>query len=262
MLLFPHFNPVALQLGPVSIHWYGIAYVAAFLLGLSFTKYLARKHPGGGVTPDKLESLFTYVILGVILGGRLGYVLFYNLDQYLLHPLDILKVWQGGMSFHGGLLGVMLAIAWFAWKHQVNVIDLGDRVAPAVPIGLLLGRIANFINGELVGRITSPELPWSMVFPHIDLYPRHPSQLYEAALEGLLLFLLMLFATRKRIVRFQPIGIFFTGYALARILVECFRTPEITHNLGILQLTQGQLLSLPMLALGLWFLYLSSKPQN
>ena len=259
MLLFPQFNPIALQLGPIAIHWYGIAYVAAFLLGLSFTKYLVKKHPAGGITPEKIESLFTYVILGVILGGRLGYVLFYNLPHYLNAPLDILKVWQGGMSFHGGLLGVIIALAWFAWKHQVNVIDLGDRVAPAVPIGLFLGRVANFINGELVGRITSPNLPWSMVFPHVDLYPRHPSQLYQAGLEGLVLFTLLFFATRKRIVRYQPIGIFFTGYALARILAEVFRTPEIVHNLGILQLTQGQVLSLPMLMLGLYFLHLSCK---
>ncbi|TKW60967.1 MAG: prolipoprotein diacylglyceryl transferase [Blastochloris viridis] len=258
-MLFPQFNPIALQLGPIAIHWYGIAYVAAFLLGLSFTKYLVKKHPAGGITPEKIESLFTYVILGVILGGRLGYVLFYNLPHYLQFPLDILKVWQGGMSFHGGLLGVIVALAWFAWKHQVNLIDLGDRVAPAVPIGLFLGRLANFINGELVGRVTSPNLPWSMVFPHVDLYPRHPSQLYQAGLEGLVLFTLLFFATRKRIVRYQPIGIFFTGYALARILAEVFRTPEIVHNLGILQLTQGQVLSLPMLMLGLYFLHLSSK---
>ncbi len=261
MLIYPQFNPVALQLGPVSIHWYGIAYVAAFLLGLAYAKHLARRHPAGGVTPDKLESLFTYVILGVILGGRLGFVLFYNLDHYLMYPFDILKVWQGGMSFHGGLAGVMLAVAWFAWKHQVNVIDLGDRIAPVAPIGLLLGRIANFINGELVGRITSPNLPWSMVFPHVDLYPRHPSQLYEAALEGLLLLIILAFTTRTSIRRYQPLGIFFTGYALARILVETFRTPEITHNLGILQLTQGQLLSIPMLILGLYFLHLSTRKQ-
>lgn len=261
MLLFPQFNPVALQLGPVAIHWYGLAYVAAFLLGLSYAKHLTRKHPAGGVTPEKLESLFTYVILGVILGGRVGYILFYNFSHYLAYPMDALKVWQGGMSFHGGLVGVTLAMLWFAWKHQVNVVDLADRIAPAVPIGLLLGRVANFINGELVGRITSPNLPWSMVFPHVDLYPRHPSQLYEALLEGALLFVLLYLTTRKTITRWQPVGIFLTGYALARIFVECFRTPEITHNLG-LQLTQGQLLCLPMLAAGLWCLHLSTRPKN
>ncbi len=259
MLIFPQFNPVALQLGPVAIHWYGLAYVAAFLLGLSYSKYLVKKHPAEGITPDRLESLFTYVILGVILGGRLGYVLFYNPSHYVSAPLDILKVWQGGMSFHGGFLGVVLALAWFAWKYQVNVINLADRIAPAVPIGLLLGRIANFINGELVGRVTSPDLPWSMVFPHVDLYPRHPSQIYEALLEGVLLFALLALVTRKGIRRFLPSGIFLVGYSLSRILVESFRTPEITHNLGLLQITQGQLLSLPMLILGLWFLHLASK---
>lgn len=259
MLLFPQFNPVALQLGPVAIHWYGLAYVAAFILGLSYSKYLCRKFPADGITPDRLESLFTYVILGVILGGRLGYVLFYNLPHYLAYPLDIFKVWQGGMSFHGGLLGVLIAIAWFAWKHQVNVIDLGDRIAPVVPVGLLLGRLANFINGELVGRVTSATLPWSMIFPQVDLNPRHPSQLYEAGLEGLLLTFLLFLATRKRIIRWQPSGIFLTGYALSRIFVECFRTPEITHNFGFITLTQGQLLSVPMLALGLYLMYLGSK---
>ena len=258
MLLFPQFNPVALQIGPVAVHWYGLAYVAAFLLGLSYSKYLVRRHPASGITPDKLESLFTYVILGVILGGRLGYVFFYNASYYLSAPLEILKVWQGGMSFHGGFLGVVIAFLWFAWKHQVNVVDLADRIAPAVPIGLLLGRIANFINGELVGRVTSPNLPWSMIFPHVDLQPRHPSQLYEAALEGIILFALLFVVTRKSITRFLPSGIFLTGYALSRILVESFRTPEITHNLGLLQITQGQLLSLPMLVLGLYFLHLAS----
>lgn len=263
MLLFPEFNPVALQLGPVAIHWYGLAYVAAFVLGLSWSKYLVRRHPASGITPDRLESLFTYVILGVILGGRLGYVLFYNPSHYTAFPLDVFKVWQGGMSFHGGLLGVILAISWFAWKHQVNVVDLADRIAPAVPIGLFLGRLANFINGELVGRVTSAKLPWAMIFPHVDLYPRHPSQLYEAALEGLLLFILLFMATRKQIVRWQPSGIFLTGYALSRILIECFRTPEITHDFGFVTLTQGQLLSIPMLVLGLWLMQVSScgKPR-
>lgn len=259
MLLFPEFNPVALQLGPIAIHWYGLAYVAAFLLGLSYSKYLARKHPAEGITGDRLESLFTYVILGVILGGRLGYILFYNLGHYLEAPLDVFKVWQGGMSFHGGLIGVVLAVAWFAWKRQVNITDLADRIAPAVPIGLFLGRMANFINGELVGRITSPNLPWSMIFPRVDLYPRHPSQLYEAGLEGLALFLLLFFVTRKRIRRWLPTGIFFTGYGLARMFVECFRTPEIIHDLGLFYITQGQLLCVPMIALGLIMLHLATR---
>lgn len=258
MLIFPEFNPVAIELGPIAIHWYGLAYVAAFLLGLSYCKYLVNKHPTPGLNAEKLESLFTYVILGVILGGRLGYVLFYNPGHYVAAPLDIVKVWQGGMSFHGGFLGVCFAIAWFAWKNQVNVMSLADRIAPAVPIGLLLGRIANFINGELVGRVTSPDLPWAMVFPHVDFFPRHPSQLYEALLEGVILFILLFAATRKSIVPYLPSGIFLTGYALSRILVETFRTPEITHNLGLFQITQGQLLSLPMLALGLWFLHRAS----
>ncbi len=260
MLIFPNIDPVAFQIGPVAIHWYGLSYVASFLLCLAYAKHTARKHPATGITPDRLESLLTTAILGVILGGRLGYVLFYNLGHYLEYPLDVFKVWQGGMSFHGGLIGVILAMCWFAWKHQVNVVDLADRVAPAVPIGLFLVRIANFVNAELVGRQADPTLPWAMLFPYPhDQFARHPSQLYEAILEGLVLFILIYLATRKTMVRWQPVGIFLSGYALARIFVECFRTPEITHNLGILSITQGQLLSLPMLALGLYFLYLPTR---
>lgn len=260
MLLFPEFDPVIVHVyGPISIRWYGMAYVVALLLGLSYAKHLVRKHPLKNLTPDHLETLFIWVVLGVVLGGRLGYVLFYNPEHYLAYPADMLKVWEGGMSFHGGLLGVVAAILLFARKLGLNAVDLADRLTPAVPIGLLLGRIANFINGELVGRPTSPELPWSMIFPQIDLYPRHPSQLYEAGLEGALLFLLLFWVTRRPFPRFLPSGIFLTGYALARIFVENFRTPEIVHNLGLIDLTQGQTLSLPMLAVGLIFLYLAAR---
>lgn len=262
MLLFPEFNPVALQIGPVAVRWYGLAYVAALVLGLFYTRWQARKNPAPGVTPQVFDDLFTWVVLGVVLGGRLGYVLFYAPSYFLTHPLEIFMVWNGGMSFHGGTLGVITALLLFCRKHKLNVFDVADRLVPAVPIGLFLGRIANFINGELVGRPTSAELPWAMIFPQIDLYPRHPSQLYEAGLEGLLLALLLFLATRKGITRYQPIGIFLTGYGLARTVVETFRTPEITHNLGILTLTQGQLLSLPMVALGLGFLYLATKAKS
>lgn len=259
MLLFPQFDPVAFSVGPVQVHWYGLAYVAAFLSGLMYAKHLAYKHPAPGVTGDALESLFSYVVAGVILGGRLGYVLFYNFSHYLWNPLDILKVWEGGMSFHGGLVGVMVAMAWFAWKKQVNVVDVADRIAPVVPIGLLLGRMANFVNGELVGRVTSPNLPWSMIFPQVDLYPRHPSQLYEAVLEGLVLFVLLWLVTRKGIRRWEPSGVFLVGYGVARFLVENFRTPEIVHDLGIVTITQGQLLCVPMMALGLFMMWVGQK---
>jgi phosphatidylglycerol:prolipoprotein diacylglycerol transferase len=259
MLIYPQFDPVAFHLGPISVHWYGIAYVVALILGLAYVKHLARRHPAPGITPDLYENLFTYVVIGVIAGGRLGYVLFYNPSHYFHDPLDILRVWNGGMSFHGGAIGVIIAMLWVGIRARINLADLADRVVPAVPIGLFLGRLANFINGELIGRPADPNLPWSMVFPQLDYLPRHPSQLYEAGLEGFLLFILLYLATRKSIIRWQPSGIFLTGYALARILVENFRTPEITHNLGFITLTQGQLLSLPMLAAGLYLLWLSAR---
>lgn len=259
MLMFPQFNPVALQIGPVAIHWYGISYVVALMLGLWYVKHLTRKHPTPGVTADTFESLFTYIVLGVILGGRLGYVFFYAPSQFLANPLEIFMVWNGGMSFHGGLLGVITAVVLFAWRKKVPLSALADPIAAATPIGLFLVRLANFINGELVGRPTSPNLPWSMVFPHVDTLPRHPSQLYEALLEGLLLFAILFFATRKSMPRWQATGIFVTGYALARIFVENFRMPEITHNLGFITLTQGQTLSLPMLAIGLALLAFSGR---
>lgn len=257
--MYPHINPVAFRLGPVAIHWYGIAYMVGLVLGLWYAKWLARRFPARGITADTYENLFLYIVLGVILGGRLGYVLFYGPLFYLAHPAQILMVWEGGMSFHGGLLGVTLAMALFAYRHKVNVVDLADRVAPAVPIGLFLGRLANFINGELVGRPTSPHLPWAMVFPQVDALPRHPSQLYEAGLEGLVLFLVLYLTVRKGISRWLPVGVFVTGYALARIFVENFRTPEITHTWAGVMLTQGQLLSLPMLAVGLFLMVLGCR---
>ncbi|MBI1309438.1 MAG: prolipoprotein diacylglyceryl transferase [Proteobacteria bacterium] len=258
MLLFPQFNPIALQLGPIAIHWYGLAYVTALLLGLAYTKHIARRHPSP-FTPEHVDNLFTWVVLGVIVGGRLGYVLFYGLPYFAANPLDVFKVWQGGMSFHGGLIGVITALAVFCRKHNLNLWDVGDRVAPAIPIGLLLGRIANFINGELVGREAPASLPWSMIFPQVDLLPRHPSQLYEASLEGIALFLILFIISRRPFPRYLPSGVFLAGYALARFTVEYFRTPEITHTWGPVVLTQGQLLCLPMLAAGLVLLGLSRR---
>lgn len=265
MLLFPQFDPVAVQLGPIAIRWYGLAYVAALLIGLYYAKVITRAHPARNLTPLSVENFFTWMVLGVVLGGRLGYVLFYNPMFFLSHPVEILKVWEGGMSFHGGLIGVITALFLYSRHIGAHPIDLADRIVPAVPIGLFLGRIANFINGELVGRIAPADLPWSMIFPQIDLHPRHPSQLYEAGLEGLVLFAILFFIIlRPTMRRWLPSGIFLTGYALARLVVENFRTPEITHQLGPIILTQGQVLTLPMLVVGLVFLYLAArgKPSN
>jgi phosphatidylglycerol:prolipoprotein diacylglycerol transferase len=262
MLMYPAFDPIALQIGPVAIRWYGLAYVAALLLGLAYAKRLARKFPAPGITADTFENLFLGVALGVILGGRMGYVLFYAPDAFFADPLEIVKVWHGGMSFHGGMLGVIVAICWHAWRHKISLPLLADRVVPAVPIGLFFGRVANFINGELVGRPADPTLPWSMIFPHIDMIPRHPSQLYEAGLEGVLLFGLLWFTTRKRMVPYLPSGVFLLGYGLCRFLVEHFRTPEIVHSWAGLDITQGQLLSLPMIVAGLGLMVWAYRKDN
>jgi phosphatidylglycerol:prolipoprotein diacylglycerol transferase len=253
MLIYPGFNPVALKLGPLAIRWYGLSYVAGMLGGLWVAKRLTRLFPARNLTPERLEQAFLFIVLGVILGGRVGYVLFYGWDHFLADPAWALRVWEGGMSFHGGALGVTLAIALFAWRHKIHPLDLADRIAPAVPIGLFFGRLANFINGELWGRpVANPDaVPWAMVFPRVDMLPRHPSQLYEAALEGLALGLLLYLATRHGIRRWVPTGLFCLGYAAARLIVEYFREPEITHAWGALVLTQGQLLSLPLAAFGL-----------
>jgi phosphatidylglycerol:prolipoprotein diacylglycerol transferase len=256
MLTFPEFNPVALQLGPLAIHWYGLAYVVALAGGLYLAKRLATAHPAPNFKATTLDDFFLYAVLGVIVGGRLGYILFYNLHAYLENPAAILRVWEGGMAFHGGMLGVVAAFLLFAWRHQVNALDLADRVAPVVPLGCLLGRVANFINGELVGRPASPELPWAMVFPHVDEVARHPSQLYQAALEGVVVGAVVLLALRwwgkHGTPRGLMAGVWLTGYGLARVLGEMFRTPEITYLSGFL--TQGMLLSVPMVVAGLWLI--------
>lgn len=188
-------NPVFFSLGPfINIHWYGMMYVIAFFLGWAIARYLS-KLPFSNFSKNDVEDLITYVILGVILGGRIGYILFYDLSYYLSNPLDMLKIWQGGMSFHGGFAGVLLVLLYWAHKNKKDYIELTDFIAPCIPIGLFCGRIGNFINGELWGRET--ELPWAVIFPSGGTIPRHPSQLYEAGLEGLLLFLILFFLARK-----------------------------------------------------------------
>jgi phosphatidylglycerol---prolipoprotein diacylglyceryl transferase len=258
--MFPAFNPIALQLGPVAVHWYGLAYVVAMVLGLWLAKRLGTRHPAPGIDAQVLDDLFMGVVLGVIIGGRVGYILFYNLEAYLAHPALILAVWQGGMAFHGGALGVIIALLLFAKKRGVHPADLADRVVPVLPIGLFLGRLANFINGELVGRpVETASLPWAMIFPHIDALARHPSQLYQAGLEGLVLGFILWLTVRKRIVRWLPSGVFLVGYGLARVVGEVFRTPEIVHHVAGLDITQGQLLSVPMILGGCVCLYLASR---
>ena len=253
-LAFPAIDPVAFQIGPIVIRWYALAYLAGFVLGWRYCLHLARANPGRPSVED-FDDFLTWAVVGVILGGRLGYVLFYNLPFYLENPLDALMVWHGGMSFHGGLLGVIAAILLFCWKRGISPFAFGDLIAAAAPIGLFFGRIANFINGELYGR-PATDVPWAFVFPRDPLQvPRHPSQLYEAVLEGAVLFVVLAIAVRMPAVRQRPgmaAGIFFIGYGLSRIIAEFFREPDAQLGFLYAGATMGQLLSLPMVLFGVW----------
>jgi phosphatidylglycerol:prolipoprotein diacylglycerol transferase len=250
MLVYPHINPIALQLGPLAIHWYGLMYMAGFLTFL----WLGRKRivtlNCTQITNKTLDDLLFYGVLGVILGGRLGEVLFYNPGYYLSNPLKILAVWEGGMSFHGGFLGVLVAMAVFAYQQKLRWLELMDFIAPLVPPGLAFGRLGNFINGELWGRPT--DAPWGMVFSHVDNLPRHPSQLYEFALEGVLLFILLWFYARKPRPTGAVSGLFLIGYGSFRFLGEFTRNPDDgIFGLMTFGISMGQWLSLPMVVIGI-----------
>ncbi len=255
VLPFPEIDPVIVEFGPFAIRWYALSYIAGLLLGWLYMKRLvANRTLWSGepaATPLQIDDLLLWVALGVILGGRIGYVLFYNLSFFIQNPLQVLQVWQGGMSFHGGFLGVILALVVFGLAKRINVLSLLDLTAAAVTIGLFFGRIANFINAELYGRVT--DVPWAFVFPTGGPEPRHPSQLYEAALEGLLLFLVLRYFTHSRKALDRPglvAGVFAIGYGASRIFVEFFRMPD--SHIGYLAgfITMGMILSLPMLAIG------------
>lgn len=251
MLIHPQFDPIAVSLGPLAVRWYGLMYLAAFLAFLWLGKRRAAAQPWHGISAPHVDDLLFYGVLGVVLGGRLGQVLFYEPGYYLAHPLQILAVWQGGMSFHGGFLGVLVAMALYARKHGLGFWQLTDFIAPLVPIGLGLGRLGNFINGELWGRVASADFPLAMVFPQVDALPRHPSQLYQACGEGLLLWaLLWWFAARPR-PRRQVSALFLIGYGLARWGGEYFREPD--HGIFGLSyvVSMGQWLSLPMIVVGM-----------
>lgn len=254
------FNPVALSLGPLQIHWYALAYLAGFIFGWWYIKYLARKL-NMTITPQQIDDFLTWAIAGVLLGGRLGYVLFYMPSYYLQHPLEIFALWQGGMSFHGGLVGIIAATFLFARKQKLPALLLADLVAAAGPIGLGLGRLTNFINGELYGRTT--DAPIGMIFPRAgDNLPRHPSQLYEAGLEGIALFFIIFILMRfTSISRYHGVigGIFLSGYGLARFSIEFFREPDAQLGFLFAGATMGQLLSLPMIFSGLWVIVWALK---
>lgn len=252
--VFPDFDPVAIQLGPIAIRWYALSYVVGLLLAWRYSLRLAQRPPHL-VSTDDLDDFLTWAILAVILGGRLGFVLFYQPGYYLANPSAIYKIWEGGMAFHGGLAGVALAMVIFARRRQIRLLGMTDIVSAAAPIGLFLGRVANFINGELYGRVT--DVPWAVIFRHAGPEPRHPSQLYEAALEGILLFAVLawLIYGPVRSLRRPGLttGVFVGGYGLARMLVENFRQPdEYIGEQGFLLLntTWGQWLSVPLVAGG------------
>jgi phosphatidylglycerol---prolipoprotein diacylglyceryl transferase len=264
---FPNIDPVAVQIGPVAIKWYGLAYMAGLLLGWLYIRRLVRERqlwPNNvpPFSPEKVDDLLIYMTVGVVLGGRLGFVLLWEPRHYLHNPLEIPQLWRGGMAFHGALLGCGAAIWLFARRNRISPWSAMDLCAAAVPIGLFFGRIANFINGELFGRPTS--VPWGMVFPEavlqyrdIEPTPRHPSQLYEAFFEGLVLMLFLRWLTHRRLALRTPglaSGAFLVGYGLARSFCELFRQPDPLHTFTIGPLTPGITFSIPMIVLGLYFL--------
>lgn len=256
VLLFPQFDPVIVQIGPLSIRWYALAYIVGLVIGWRLVRRFVRLVPTVATTLQ-VDDFLTWATLGVVLGGRLGYILFYQPSVYLAHPAAILAVWEGGMSFHGGMLGVAIAIILFCRRNAIPLLGFADRIAIVAPIGLGLGRIANFINGELWGRPAPDWLPWAMIFPRAGLVPRHPSQIYQALLEGLVLFAVMFVLSRRERLRERfglLTGVFLCGYGVARIIGEFFREPDAFLGFLAFGTTMGQLLSLPMILVGIWLI--------
>ncbi len=251
MLLHPQFDPIAFSVGPLSVRWYGLMYLVAFVQFILLGRLRIKSRPGF-LTVEQLDDLLFYGMLGVILGGRLGQVLFYEPGYYLANPLEILAVWKGGMSFHGGFLGVLVAMGLWTRKHGKHWFDVMDFVAPLVPLGLAAGRIGNFINGELWGRVADPNLPWAMIFPQSgDMQPRHPSQLYHVGLEGFALFVILWLYSRQPRPRAAVSGVFLIGYGSFRFITEFFREPDHGIFGQSYTISMGQWLSLPMIVAGL-----------
>ncbi len=262
MLPYPSINPIIVQVGPLALRWYGLMY----LIGLTGAYWLIRRRVAEqrlGLTPDQVYDMVVYAALGVFLGGRLGYVFFYNLPYYLEHPLKIAAVWEGGMSFHGGLIGVIVSLIWFARRMGMPVYTVADLAAAVTPLGLGFGRIGNFINGELFGRPT--DVPWCMVFPNGGPDCRHPSQLYEASLEGVLLFTVLWVISRFRVPPGTILWSFLAGYGICRFIVEFFREPDPQMGMFFGAISMGQVLSSPMIFIGLTMLvigFLRARPER
>jgi phosphatidylglycerol---prolipoprotein diacylglyceryl transferase len=253
MLPFPAIDPVIFSIGPLEVRWYGTMYLLGFLASYLLVRVQLRRQKPPIMAENRVEDLYFYLVLGLMVGARLGYVFFYNFRNYLEHPLEVVAVWQGGMSFHGGLIGAFLSAWLFSRKYRVNLWALGDLVIVTAPIGLGLGRLGNFINGELFGRVT-PQ-PWGMVFPQGGPLPRHPSQLYEAFLEGLVLFVWLWWSKEKNSTPGGMVARFLIGYGVFRIIVEFFRDPDPQIGFLFNFLTLGQLLSFGMVLLGVFLLY-------
>ena len=259
MLIHPMPDPIAVKIGPLSIHWYGLMYLAGFLQYLILGR-LRLKQPhiaAAGWKKEDVDDLLFNCVLGVLIGGRLGEVLFYFPGYYFSHPLEIFAIWNGGMSFHGGFLGVVLGIWFWTRKSGKNFFDTLDFAAPLAPLGFAFGRIGNFINGELHGRVADPSLPWAMIWPHVDNLPRHPSPIYQALIDGLLLFVLLWLFARKRRPRLAVVSLGVMLYGCARTFTEFFRVPDYEVSFAGITISAGQMLSLPMIAVGLLVLCLA-----
>lgn len=259
MLTYPHIDPIAFSLGPLSVRWYGLMYLAGFVAFVALGRWRIARRPDLKWTVKDIDDLLFYGVIGVVIGGRLGQVLFYEPGYYLSHPLEIFAVWKGGMAFHGGFLGVLAAMMLYARKRGLTWLAVMDFIAPLVPPGLGLGRIGNFINGELWGRAADPSLPWAMVFPHVDNIARHPSQLYQAFLEGIVFFGVLWWFSAKPRATGAVSGVFLVGYGTVRFVAEYFREPDAGIFGLSYTISMGQWLSLPMIAAGVALLVWSRK---
>ena len=261
MLIHPMPDPIALSLGPLKIHWYGLMYLLAFVQFIVLGRIrAAQPHmAAAGWKKDDLDDMLFFGVLGVVLGGRLGEVLFYNPSYYFSNPLEIIAIWKGGMSFHGGFLGVLFAMWLWARRRERRLVDVYDFIAPLVPLGYAAGRIGNFINAELPGRVASADLPWAMVWPNVDALPRHPSPIYQALVDGVLLFIILWLYARKQRPPQAVGGMFVMLYGIARFFTEYFRSPDYEVNMLGLAISAGQMLSVPMIVAGACMLLLSYR---